>query len=520
MSSSVKAALLPKMDMRRWTGLGAMLLVALILRGARLSEPPGGFHVFNEGFYIDLARRMAQQPFFGWLTHPLDVNNPPLFPLFVSLLYRLGAPLVAGARAVSVASGVVTVYATFLLGRLLYTDRVGTIAAALVAVMPGVVMVDHNIQVDPLFVALMVGSVLLYVVAARTGSNGSAIAAGVMLGLCLLTKQAAVVAVAALFMWETWSASGLRWLKNPRVWRFGVAFVAVGAPWFLVQAVTNKAGQMFANAASISQTSTAMGYGTTFWTTFLGGELLAMLFPAVALLAVIGLVMQARRHGPADKLVISMCVGYVAWYVVFHQHSYYLLPLGPVAALAAAHAFDALTSRVPKWPVAVSAALLVPVAFAAVVMLAGHKWGYFSPMSLHAPASSSGVTRLYVDPGATDFYGPTVDVVDSRYKVIRQGVGTYAAESAQTNDGSVILAGDVRRADGTPITPAEILSDTWYEPVAFGYAITATPMNLTWTSFFGGSRWAARRVGPPWRFGMQQSTVPCFYALYDRDCFR
>lgn len=517
MDEGHRVTLLPRMRRDRWAVLGVILVAAFALRAARLGELPGGFLVFNEGFYIDLATRMAAQPAFAWFLHPLDVNNPPLFSAIVSLLYRLGAPHVAGARAVSVLAGVWSVYVTFLLGRLLFDERTGLLAAALLAAMPGVVLVDHNIQVDPLFVALMLTSVCLYVHAARAGSGASAVAGGVLLGLACIVKQPAVVVVPVLALWETWSSRGFRWLRARRAWLFLVAFVLVGAPWYVAQVLTKSAESMFSNAADIAATS--RNYGSVFWLKILGRELLWMLFPFTAALVVWGWARQAIRRTAGDKLVLVASAAFLAWYLVFHRHTYYLLPLAPFAALAAARATSGLERLAKPVRTVLLGVLLTAMVLGSVLMMTGHKWGRWSLMSLEPPSASAARTVLFVEPDVQGFVGPTVNLVDPRFEVQILSAPDFASRATDTADTSLLLSGELVNGDNAPLKPSQVLYDTRLRPVFFGFAIALLPPDLTSSQFFGELSWSAEKVGPFWDFGLRSAQVPSGLYLYDRGSF-
>ena len=515
MSDGTRVALWPRMDRGRWALLGVILVSALVFRGLRLDELPAGFHVFNEGFYIDLASSMVRQPLFGWFLHPLDVNNPPLYSVIVSWLYRLGAPHVAGARIVSVLAGTWSVFVTFALGRLLYDERTGITAAAILAVMPGVVLVDHNIQVDPLFVALMLTSLWFYVASARSGSRMLPFVGGAILGLAFFKKQPAVIALPALAAWETWCARGLRWLRSDRVWKFALCFALVGVPWYVIQFFASGPGAMFANASNIASSG---NLGPYFWFDRFGLELWWMVFPLTAVVAVAGLVVQAVRREPGDKFVLVMTAVFLLWYVVFNRHTYYLLPLGALAAMSAARALGSL-QRFPR-PVFAGALalLLVSMAMGTVLMMAGHKWGRWSPMSLQAPARPPGEWSLAVGNGVGDLFGPTMNLVDPRFVVKQQSDGDYRAEalkSGKPGDASLLLS----LVPPPGARPRQILEATWLRPVLFGYAIALAPEDRVLMNEFRGAAWSSEQVGPIWSFGLQSTQVPSGYFLYDHTSF-
>ena len=520
--TQAKPTILPRR--RTWLILAGVVVLGVLLRGARLSEAPGGFHVFNEGFYVDLAMRMAQQPSpFAWFLHPLDVNNPPLYPVLVSWLYRLGAPHVAGARVISVIAAAWSVTVTFLLGRLLYDDRAGLVAAAVLAVMPGAALVEHNIQVDPLFVALLLTGAYLYVLSARTGSTASALFGGAALGLAFLTKQPAVLLLFLLAVWETWCAHDIRWLKKARGWWFAAGFVVVGLPWYLAQVGMGSIGAMFANANVIHGNSPLDG---EFWGHTFFSEIAWMLFPPAGLLWAAGLVWLGWQRKAGDKLLIVLTVGYLGWYIVFHQHSYYLLPLAPVFSLTVGRVCAGpLAEKIP-WPRVrpwLVVALATAMVFASLLMLGGQKWGRWSPMSYDLqPDPGFDQVRLYYDPMIDGIFGPSTSHMPGRLMATPVTTQEFINAPAAAGVESRLLSVLYTDAQGRTIPPFKAVTEMWLRPVVFGYAIGQTTledsngMRLHAAQAFTNAPWTAEKVAPWWHFGFQSSPVESGLYLYKK----
>ncbi len=78
---------------------------------------------------------------------PVFRAHPMMLQTILSWVYRTGVSDAKG-RAVVVAFGLVTIWVTYLLGRLLYNQTVGLAAAAFVAVMPYAVVVSRQVLLD------------------------------------------------------------------------------------------------------------------------------------------------------------------------------------------------------------------------------------------------------------------------------------------------------------------------------------------------------------------------------------
>ncbi|MFP4344495.1 MAG: glycosyltransferase family 39 protein [Anaerolineales bacterium] len=116
---------------RVWLALGGLLLVALLVRGWALGRIPanmGGDEGTQALAGLQLVEAPLGNPFAtGWYSVPTMS-----FLLYGSVIRLVGATI-AGARLLSVLVGTLTVLTTFLLGRALGGERVGWIAAVVVA---------------------------------------------------------------------------------------------------------------------------------------------------------------------------------------------------------------------------------------------------------------------------------------------------------------------------------------------------------------------------------------------------
>ena len=104
---------------------------------------------------------------------------------------RFGAGVVPGTLAVLV---------VFLLGQWVFGTRIGLVASALFAVMPGVVEVSQYNKPDSLLVLFSATSVLVTLVYFDRGARGLALAAGVVVGLAVAVKYNAALLLIPFFL--------------------------------------------------------------------------------------------------------------------------------------------------------------------------------------------------------------------------------------------------------------------------------------------------------------------------------
>ena len=407
------------MGRQGWAPLALVLLLAAALRLWKIDSPVGGFHAFNEAFYVLIAKNFFQ---FSLLTptpdgHELLLQHPPLYPYLLHAVFRLVGVSVLAARLVSIASSLGLIVATFLLGKEMFGPSAGSTAALFLAVAPIAVLIGRNVQTDSTFVFLMMLGVLLYVRAAKSGTRWAA--CGAAFGLALFTKLFTLVIGPALVLAETLSARGFSWLRERGRWVGLTAAAVLPGAYYTYQALFHRAEliQEFRAGAGLTRSlSTSLAD-----LPFLLSEVFWGFSPLVVLLSGIGVIAALRR--PRDRstlLVLSSLLAFSIFCLFVHKHSYYLLSLLPWGALLAGRALAAL-------PRALRAAVLALVAgsgaFLSAVDLCSMKLGFSEFAALgHTAAEFSGERHLYrVDREMRDNYGTVIAFYDPKAVLLVEG---------------------------------------------------------------------------------------------------
>lgn len=492
--------------------LAGILIIAFALRANRVADPIGGFHAFNEGFYTKIAAADTHRGAFDWLIAPADRNNPPLYSLIVTGLFLLLGESVAIARLVSVVAGVATVYYTFLLGRTLYTERIGLLAAAVLAVTPGFALVNHNIQVDSLMVFFIVAGTYHYVHSIPGDDRREALLGGALMGLALATKLPAVVAPIVLALWETWRTRGVRWVRAKRVLPFTGGMFALGLPWYITRLIVDGSAYLTGQAALSGNAVSVDG-----WLAFrykVLNELLWMLSPVLAALAVAALIYLAWKRGSGDRLVLLSVGAYIGFYLVYNFHSYYLIPLAPFVAIAVARGTFALARRMPRitwaW-----AAVLPFLVVATLVLLAGNKYGRWSAEqvrdSIPAPLSEATVFDTFDISGS---YQPAIEYTLPPAKVVELPADFQerpVLQSAETSRAYLLTSLQPEPVNGVAPPYVKAYFEQLTSVVVFGVEIGQAPPN---PHFFGNGKWHVAWRGAPY-FGFVSTSVDTYRRLYD-----
>jgi hypothetical protein len=162
-------------------------------------------------------------------------NFPPLYPILIAALDRIGVTSFRGLEVVGALCGGATVLLTGGLARAV-THRSGPalLAAALVAVSPALIAADASVMAESIGVPLAVGALLAAAWAARSGGLVRWALPGALGGLCALARTEALLLVVVLVPVVALVAPGTGW--RLRLGAAGVAVVTAAVvltPWLV-----------------------------------------------------------------------------------------------------------------------------------------------------------------------------------------------------------------------------------------------------------------------------------------------
>jgi hypothetical protein len=318
----------PRMSERstRWTLIGILVAGATLRLWQINAVGLNSDEAVYAGQGASIAGDPQLAPFF-----PTFRAHPLLFQSLVSIGYLLHAPEVFG-RLASVALGLMTVYATYVLGRLLYGNRAGLIAAGLLALMPYHVVVTRQILLDG--PRTLMSTVTLYLLArfALTERTSWLYAAAAALGLTFLCKEDSVILVGAFY-----------------------AFLALTPALEVRIRQLILAGGLFAAIAAAYPLSLKLAHHTStgghfvVWQLFRRPNHTLTFYPMVVTPAIgLGVVAAAalglwllRQNGSwRETLLLSWIAIPVCFFELFPVKGYqYLLPIAPAVAVLAARFF-------------------------------------------------------------------------------------------------------------------------------------------------------------------------------------
>lgn len=172
--------------------------------------------------------------------------RPPAYPYALAapeLVARaLGVGTLGLARGFQVLIGVLDVALVGLLGSMIWGRRVGLVALGLAAVYLPLILVSGTLISEPLYVALMLGAICAVLRWGRHRSGRWLAAAGVLAGLCALTRSNGIVVLVAVCL-LTLTAAGDGRPVGPRL-RGALLVLMCGVltivPWTVRNAVVLK----------------------------------------------------------------------------------------------------------------------------------------------------------------------------------------------------------------------------------------------------------------------------------------
>jgi 4-amino-4-deoxy-L-arabinose transferase-like glycosyltransferase len=172
------------------TALLVVIAVAALLRGAMLYRAPVLATGDSEG-YLAPGYALAQGVGFD-----LSAKRTPAYPALIAFAIAVGGEDLRSLMFVQHALGVATAALTFALGRLAFRPAsvgraVGLVAGLLVALNGALVLAEHSLLTEALFVPVITALLVVLVAALRLGHLWLFAATGLLLGVATLTRPVA-----------------------------------------------------------------------------------------------------------------------------------------------------------------------------------------------------------------------------------------------------------------------------------------------------------------------------------------
>lgn len=381
-----------------------------------LSDSFGGYHGFNEAWYSIVAENYSSHSFLTPTTYEntIDLNIPPLLSYLLYASFSLFGRSEFAARLVPLAFSILSLVGTYLLCRWMMRREAALEAVALLASTPIFLLVGGNVQTDMLFVSLSLLFTFFYLKARQSGKRSHVAVAGLFLGTALLSKQFAIIPLAAIVLWELLGSKRTRLLRSDFILLLVVGGLVV-TPFYGYHLLRDPA---YLIGSQLHGSASRAGFATGPTLRFLLGETLSGCSPLflAGSLAGMGLMF---FHLNRRKLLIGLSIlAYFTFYLFLHKHSYYFLGMIPFLALC----FTELSENLPNK--IYDGLLILTVATATLFsayQLEGRKYGFDEFKHVGEQLRAYQRPVLLIDHSVSDSYGPVLKYYASNATLLLQG---------------------------------------------------------------------------------------------------
>ena len=178
---------------------GAALVVRLVYASQVSASPLFGAATIDAAVYYDLAREFAAGIWRSPVGEPYW--QPPFYPVALALWMKAGGPSVAAAKVAQMALGSVNCALTALIGSMAFNRRVGLIAGLMAAFYGPLVYFDGELLPPTLQIFLNLSAIVALLRAVERESVCLFAAAGLILGLSIITRPDTGVFAAGALVW-------------------------------------------------------------------------------------------------------------------------------------------------------------------------------------------------------------------------------------------------------------------------------------------------------------------------------
>ncbi len=283
----------------------------------------------DEAVYAGQAAALASDPALKNI-FPIFRAHPLLFQWVMALAMGVGVEGM-GLRVLSGVIGMATVGLAFLIGRLMYGQRAGLLAALLLAVMPYHVVVTRQVLLDgPM---TLCATLALYLVAkfAHTGRAGWLYAAGAAMGLTFLAKETGIILLGAIYAFLALSPEVRVRIRDLLI-SVGMMLLVI-APFPISLVLAGGGGTSRVSSYLVWQLFRRANHDLIFYPTTVP----IAIGIGLVLVATVGLIAIRRWMGWREKLLFAWIVVPVAFFELWPVKGFqYPLPIcAPVVVVAA-----------------------------------------------------------------------------------------------------------------------------------------------------------------------------------------
>lgn len=201
----------------------ALMLLTLVVLGSAFPFVSRAYFV-DDYYHVSMAKGILEHPLRpydfrsadaghnnkAWEEHEAPrMVNPPLFHYYLAGVIKVWGEETRKLRTAILLFPLLSVFAMYFLGRR-FTEH-PLKAALLAAVTPAFWLTSYALLIDSAMLALMLLGLLQFFRACETRSVAQALGAGLLMGLCFLTKYIGVLGLFLFILWQAQSPELRRW---------------------------------------------------------------------------------------------------------------------------------------------------------------------------------------------------------------------------------------------------------------------------------------------------------------------
>lgn len=320
-----------------------ILLFALVLRLFFISP----IKIWDETIYSNLGYELSKNPFDysfsnkywsdfipcgndGIYCWPNAGFRAPLLPYTLSIFYFFKLSFLINYFLPLV--GMLTVFFTYIFGKILFNKKVGLMSAFLLSITPLHVITSGKILTDTFSTFLVLISLICFYLGFQKENNKYKVLFGLFLGLSLLARYTVLWIIPIFLIYFLIRDKSLKILKDKYLWYSIIIFLIVLSPWFLYgYSEYNNVFGAFVHGAKAAK----YWGGNQPWYFFLSQWI--KIFSFIGIIFIISLIFVIYKKKFVKKeiylLLIWIFIFIIMSLLVGHKEERFLLPIFPAISL-------------------------------------------------------------------------------------------------------------------------------------------------------------------------------------------
>lgn len=188
--------------------------------------------IVDETHYQTIAEHILYNHEFSLETGNPTSMRPPLYPAFLSTIYFLtGGIHLNAARIAQIILSLATIYMVFLLGKKIFNEKIGLLAAFVFSVYPSFLFFTHFLLAEVLFTFLFTFFIWYFLSFIEKRSSRDILLAGIFMGLSSLTRSILYPFLIVALIFLLISCKGTMAQRVKWLFLLAMGYTIIVGPW-------------------------------------------------------------------------------------------------------------------------------------------------------------------------------------------------------------------------------------------------------------------------------------------------